>query len=103
MVVHAFNPSTQEAETGGFLRLRPAWSKNEFQDNLGYTEKPYFENPKIQKSIPPLPKKMKETNLKQFVNQATNWPRIVQLISKYSVPILTAYTQAGLRSANVIG
>jgi hypothetical protein len=26
MVVHAFNPSTSEAEAGGFLSLRPAWS-----------------------------------------------------------------------------
>ena len=26
MVAHAFNPSTQEAEVGGFLSLRPAWS-----------------------------------------------------------------------------
>jgi hypothetical protein len=26
MVVHAFNPSTREAEAGGFLNLRPAWS-----------------------------------------------------------------------------
>jgi hypothetical protein len=28
MVVHAFNPSTWEAETeaGGFLSLRPTWS-----------------------------------------------------------------------------
>jgi hypothetical protein len=26
MVVHAFNPSTREAESGGFLRSRPAWS-----------------------------------------------------------------------------
>jgi hypothetical protein len=26
MVVHAFNPSTWEAEAGGFLSLRPAWS-----------------------------------------------------------------------------
>jgi major histocompatibility complex class I len=26
MVAHAFNPSTQEAEAGGFLSLRPAWS-----------------------------------------------------------------------------
>jgi hypothetical protein len=25
-VVQAFNPSTWEAETGGFLSLRPAWS-----------------------------------------------------------------------------
>jgi hypothetical protein len=26
MVAHAFNPSTQEAETGGFLSSRTAWS-----------------------------------------------------------------------------
>jgi hypothetical protein len=26
VVVHAFNPSTWEAETGGFLSSRPAWS-----------------------------------------------------------------------------
>jgi major histocompatibility complex class I len=26
VVVHAFNPSTWEAEAGDFLSLRPAWS-----------------------------------------------------------------------------
>ena len=26
MVAHAFNPSTREAEAGGFLSLRSAWS-----------------------------------------------------------------------------
>jgi hypothetical protein len=26
VVVHAFNPSTREAEAGGSLSLRPAWS-----------------------------------------------------------------------------
>jgi hypothetical protein len=26
MVAHAFNPSAQEAEAGGFLSSRPAWS-----------------------------------------------------------------------------
>jgi hypothetical protein len=26
MVAHTFNPSTQEAEAGRFLSLRPAWS-----------------------------------------------------------------------------
>jgi hypothetical protein len=25
MVAHAFNPSTREAEAGGFLSWRPAW------------------------------------------------------------------------------
>jgi hypothetical protein len=26
VVAHAFNPSTQEAQAGGFLSSRPAWS-----------------------------------------------------------------------------
>jgi hypothetical protein len=26
VVAHAFNPSTQEAEAGGFLSSKPAWS-----------------------------------------------------------------------------
>jgi major histocompatibility complex class I len=26
VVAHAFSPSTWEAEAGGFLSLRPAWS-----------------------------------------------------------------------------
>jgi hypothetical protein len=26
VVAHAFNPSTREADEGGFLSLRPAWS-----------------------------------------------------------------------------
>jgi hypothetical protein len=28
MVAHIFNPSTREAEAGGFLSSRPAWSTN---------------------------------------------------------------------------
>ena len=39
MVAHAFNPSNREAEAGGFLSLRPAWS-TEFQDSQDYMEKP---------------------------------------------------------------
>jgi hypothetical protein len=41
-VAHAFKPSTQEAEAGGFLSLRPVWS-TEFQDSQGYTQKPCLE------------------------------------------------------------
>jgi hypothetical protein len=40
VVAHAFNPSTFEAEAGGFQSSRPAWSTSEFQDSQGYTEKP---------------------------------------------------------------
>jgi hypothetical protein len=48
VVVHAFNPSTQEteAEAGGFLSLRPAWSTKRVQDSQGYTEKPCLEKQK---------------------------------------------------------
>jgi hypothetical protein len=46
VVVHAFNPSTWEAEAGGFLSLRPAWSQSEFQDSQGNTEKPCLKKPK---------------------------------------------------------
>jgi hypothetical protein len=45
VVAHAFNPSTGEAEAGGFLSSRPAWS-TEFQDSQGYTEKPYLQKQK---------------------------------------------------------
>jgi hypothetical protein len=38
MVAHTFSPSTLEAETGGSLSLRPAWSKSKFQDSQSYTE-----------------------------------------------------------------
>jgi hypothetical protein len=49
VVAHAFNPSTREAEAGGFLSSRPAWSTNEFQDSQGNTEKPCLEKPKKKK------------------------------------------------------
>jgi hypothetical protein len=45
----AFNPSTREAEAeaGGFLSSRPAWStQSEFQDSQGYTDKPCLEKNK---------------------------------------------------------
>jgi hypothetical protein len=46
VVAHAFNPSTWEAEAGGFLSSRPAGLQNEFQDSQDYTEKPCVEKPK---------------------------------------------------------
>jgi hypothetical protein len=45
VVAHAFNPSTLEAEAGGFLSSRPA---SEVQDSQGYTEKPCLEKKKNQ-------------------------------------------------------
>jgi hypothetical protein len=39
-VVHTFNPSTCEAEAGGFLSWGQHGLRSEFQDSQGYTEKP---------------------------------------------------------------
>jgi hypothetical protein len=35
MVVHAFSPSTWEAEVGGYLSSRPAWSTKRVPGQLG--------------------------------------------------------------------
>jgi hypothetical protein len=46
LVAHAFNPSTWEAEAGGFLSSRDQPGlQSEFQDSQGYTEKPCLEKP----------------------------------------------------------
>jgi hypothetical protein len=45
MVAPAFNPSTREAEAGGFLSSGPDL-QSEFQDSQCYTEKPCLEKPK---------------------------------------------------------
>jgi hypothetical protein len=44
-MVHAFNPSTREAEAGGFLSSGQPGLQSEFQDSQGYTEKPCLEPP----------------------------------------------------------
>jgi hypothetical protein len=45
-VAHTFNPSTREAEAGGFLNSRPAWSTEWYQDSQSYTEKPCLKKQK---------------------------------------------------------
>jgi hypothetical protein len=40
VVVHAFNPSTWEAEAGRFLSSRPTWSTESVPGQPGYTERP---------------------------------------------------------------
>ena len=49
MVVQAFNPSTGEAEAGGFLSSRQLALQSEFQDSQSYTEKPVSKNQKKKK------------------------------------------------------
>jgi hypothetical protein len=47
VVAHdAFDLSTWEAEAGGFLSSRRAWSRVEFKESHGYTEKPCLKKPK---------------------------------------------------------
>jgi hypothetical protein len=43
VVVHAFNPSTREAEAGDFWVPGQPGLQSEFQDSQGYTEKPCLE------------------------------------------------------------
>jgi hypothetical protein len=50
MVAHAFNPSTREAEAGGFLSSSQPGLQSEFQDSQGYTEKPCLEKKKTEKN-----------------------------------------------------
>jgi hypothetical protein len=49
VAAHAFNPSTWEAEVGGFLSRGQPGLQSEFQDSHGYTEKPCLEKPKKKK------------------------------------------------------
>jgi hypothetical protein len=39
VVAHAFDPSAQEAEAGGFLSLRPAWSSRTARETLSRKKK----------------------------------------------------------------
>jgi hypothetical protein len=55
VVAHAFNPSTQEAEAGGFLSLQPGL-QSEFQDSQGYTEKPCLKNKQTNKQTKKAPR-----------------------------------------------
>ena len=52
MVVHAFNPSTWEAETGGFQGVQgQPGLQSEFQDSQNcYTEMLYTEKPCLEKN-----------------------------------------------------
>jgi hypothetical protein len=47
VVALTFNPSTWEAEAGGFLIQGQPGLQSELQDSQGYTEKPCLKKPKI--------------------------------------------------------
>jgi hypothetical protein len=59
--MHVFNPSTWEAEGGGFLSSRPAWSIKVSSRTARATEKPYLEKPKQKPNqTNPSPRKKKK-------------------------------------------
>ena len=63
VVLHAFNPSTREAEAGGFLSSRPAWSTKWVVGQPGLHRETLSREKKKKKS----PKNAR-LNLRQFVN-----------------------------------
>jgi hypothetical protein len=78
VVVHAFNPNTWEAETGGFLSLRPAlstkWVPGQprlYWENVSQKTKPNQTKPNQTK---PNQTKTKQNKTKQNKNQPTNQP-----------------------------
>ena len=58
MVAHTFNPSTWEAEAGGFLSSRPAWSTEWVPGQPGLQRNPVSKNKTK-------PKKQKQTKQKK--------------------------------------
>jgi hypothetical protein len=90
VVAHAFDPSTWEAEAGGFLSLRPAWStiQSEFQDSQGYTEKPCLKqtNKQTNKQTKSKSKNKKQNKTKQNVtSKGSNRNLIVLSLVKETV------------------
>ena len=71
MVAHPFNPSTLEAEAGGFLSLRPAWSREWVPGQSGLyieTLSQKTKNKQTNKQTNKTNKQNKQTN-KQTKNQ----------------------------------
>jgi hypothetical protein len=66
-VVHTFNPSTQEAEAGGSLHSRPAWSTQWVPGSQDYTH----EDPVSNKAKQSKTKQRKESTSIKGYNKAT--------------------------------
>jgi hypothetical protein len=73
VVVHTFNPSTREAEAGGFLNSRPAWSTKLVPGQPGL----YRETLSRKKQKNKKTKKTKKQKTKQ-TNKQTNKQRILE-------------------------
>jgi hypothetical protein len=72
VVAHAFNPSTWEAQAGGFLSFQPGL-QSEFQNSQVYTEKPCLEKQKQKQTKNKQTNKTKQKQnkkIKQFQRQS---------------------------------
>jgi hypothetical protein len=74
MVVHAFNPSTPEAEAGRFLSSRPAWSTKCVPGQPGLYRETLSRKTKNKQTN-------KQTN-KNTLSQKNKTKKIVKLINK---------------------
>jgi hypothetical protein len=70
VVAHAFNPSTREAEAGGFLSLRPAWSTKWVPGQPGL-----YREPLSLKKTNKQNKNKKTKQKKPYVKAYTQWER----------------------------
>jgi hypothetical protein len=80
VAVHAFNPSTQKAERGGFLSLRPAWSTERVPGQPGLHRETLSQKKKKRK-------KRKEKKRKERKKKKTN----IQLSSPFRQLIYISY------------
>jgi hypothetical protein len=67
VVAHAFNPSTREAEAGGFLSSRPAWSTECVPGQPGLHRETLSQKPKKKKK-----KKKKKKSKNKIVRHEAN-------------------------------
>ena len=92
-MVHTFNSSTWEAEAGGFLSLRPAWSTEWVPGQPGLQRNPVSKNQKIKK----IKKDFEGTSHwpnRQFCSLLLGCPRPLWL---GSLPMWTVYFLPSLR------
>jgi hypothetical protein len=78
VVVHAFNRSTQEAEAGGFLSLRPAWSTELVPEQPGLLRETLSQKTKASKQT------NKQKNNKKNMQASTHTHKIKIIVFLFS-------------------
>jgi hypothetical protein len=75
VVVHTFNLSTWEAEAGGFLSSRPAWSTEQVPGQPGLHRETLFRKTKT---------KTKNKNKKQKTKENKKWVNIISKVTYFT-------------------